>query len=182
MADDDGKNQKKVIKDVGKQLLSKHKCPHKDLLVKLLQQASKALPELKTQSDSLRPTIKPLSDSILKHGLLHQKDKDVRLLVTVCVCEILRILAPEPGFTDEEFRDIFRLLVDMFADLADTKSQYYYSKRVELLETIAKYNFCVRMLDIGCEDLILEMFNIFFSVIREFTIVLRNHEVWVLIG
>ncbi|GJS02689.1 sister chromatid cohesion protein PDS5 homolog A isoform X1 [Tanacetum coccineum] len=166
MTDDDGKAAMDLIHDVGKQLAAKQKCPNKDFLVKLLKQAASALPKLKKQSDSLKPTIKPLSDSILKHGLLKQKDKDVRLLVAICVCEILRILAPEPGFSDEDFRDIFQLLLGMFAELADTKSPYY-SRRVELLETIAKYNFCVRMLDIRGEALVLKMFNIFFSVIRK---------------
>lgn len=71
-----------------------------------MQQAASALPKLKTQSDLLKPAIKPLSDSILKHGLLQQKDKDVKLLVAICVCEILRILAPKPGFSDENFRVI----------------------------------------------------------------------------
>ncbi|XP_024962740.1 sister chromatid cohesion protein PDS5 homolog A isoform X3 [Cynara cardunculus var. scolymus] len=111
MADSDGKAAKELIHDVGKQLAAKQKCPHKDFLVKLLRQAASALPKLKTQSDLLKPAIKPLSDSILKHGLLRQNDKDVRLLVAICVCEILRILAPNPGFRDEDFRDIFQLLL-----------------------------------------------------------------------
>nr|XP_043616578.1 sister chromatid cohesion protein pds5 isoform X2 [Erigeron canadensis] len=166
MADADGKAAKELIRDVGKQLASKQKCPNKDLLVKLLRQAANALPKLKTQSDLLKPAIKPLSDSILKHGLLRQKDKDVCLLVAICICEILRILAPNPGFTDEDFKDIFQLLLGMFAELGDIKSPYY-SRRVELLETIAKFNFCVLMLDTGCEVLILKMFNVFFSVIRK---------------
>ncbi|KAI3777313.1 hypothetical protein L1987_47113 [Smallanthus sonchifolius] len=166
MADADGKAAKELIRDVGKQLAAKKECPHKDLLVKLLRQAANALPKLKTQSDMLKPAIKPLSDSLLKHGFLKQKDKDVRLLVSICVCEILRILAPNPGFSDADFRGIFQLLLGMFGELADTKSPYY-SRRVELLETIAKFNFCVIMLDIGCEDLVLKMFGIFFGVIRK---------------
>ncbi|KAK1422159.1 hypothetical protein QVD17_25081 [Tagetes erecta] len=167
MADTAGKAAaKEIIRDVGKQLAAKKECPHKDLLVKLLRQAASALPKLKTQSDLLKPAIKPLSDSILKHGLLQQKDKDVRLLVSICVCEILRILAPKPGFSDADFRDIFQLLLGMFGELADTKSPYY-SKRVELLETIANFNFCVIMLDVGCEDLVQKMFKIFFGVIRK---------------
>ncbi|KAL4583130.1 hypothetical protein LXL04_007694 [Taraxacum kok-saghyz] len=166
MADADGKAAKELIRDVGKQLAAKQKCPHKDSLVKLLRQAASALPKLKTQSDLLKPAIKPLSGSLVKHGLLRQKDKDVRLLVAICVCEILRILAPNPGFSDEDFRDIYQLFLGMFAELGDTKSPYF-SKRVALLETIAKFNFCVLMLDTGCEDLVLKMFNIFFSVIRK---------------
>ncbi|KAD2805787.1 hypothetical protein E3N88_39164 [Mikania micrantha] len=166
MADADGKAAKELIRDIGKQLAAKKECPHKDLLVKLLRQAASALSELKTQSGLLKPAIKPLSDSILKHGLLQQRDKDVRLLVSTCVCEILRILAPNPGFSDADLRGIFQLLLGMFGELADTKSPYY-SRRVELLETIAKFNFCVIMLDIGCEDLVRKMFSIFFGAIRK---------------
>ncbi|KAL7603365.1 hypothetical protein Lser_V15G19189 [Lactuca serriola] len=166
MSDTDGKTAKELIRDVGKQLAAKQKCPHKDSLVKLLRQAASALPKLQAQSHLLKPAIKPLSDSLLKHGLLKQKDKDLRLLVAICVCEILRILAPNPGFSDEDFRDIYQLFLGMFVELADTKSPYF-SKRVALLETIARYNFCVLMLDTGCEDLVLKMFNIFFSVIRK---------------
>ncbi|KAJ9566794.1 hypothetical protein OSB04_002760 [Centaurea solstitialis] len=166
MADSDGKAAKQLIHDVGKQLAAKQKCPNKDFLVKLLRQAASAFPKLKTQSALLKPTIKPLSDSLLKHGLLRQNDKDVKLLVAICVCEILRILAPNPGFRDEDFRDIFKLLLGMFVELSDTKSPYF-SRRVELLETVAKFNFCVLMLDTGCEDLVIKMFTIFFSVIRK---------------
>lgn len=77
------------------------------------QQAASALPKLKIQLDMLKPARKPLSDSIFKHGLLQQKDKDVRLLVSICVCEILRILAPEPGFSNAEFRVSGLTLIDL---------------------------------------------------------------------
>ena len=53
----------------------------------------------------------------------------------------------------------------MFMELADTTSPYF-SKRVEMLETIAKLEFCRQMLDLDCDDLILKMFNTFFSVVR----------------
>lgn len=68
-----------------------------------LQEATSAFPELK-QSESLKPTIKPLSDSLVRHGLLLHKDKDIRLLVGICFCEIIRILAPNPDFSDAVFR------------------------------------------------------------------------------
>jgi hypothetical protein len=42
-----------------------------------------------------------------------------------------------------------------------------FGKRVTLLETMEKFESCVVMWDIGCHDLILEMFHIFFSVVRE---------------
>lgn len=69
----------------------------------------------------------------------------------------------------------------MFAELSDVDNAYF-GKRVKILETIAALRCCVLMLDIGCENLVLEMFNIFFSVVRYalpwilyFFFTLRNH-------
>lgn len=52
----------------------------------------------------LEAELKPLNKSIIKHGLLKNRDNDVSLLVTVCVTEIFRILAPEPPFEDKYLR------------------------------------------------------------------------------
>ncbi|KAL3845532.1 hypothetical protein ACJIZ3_002935 [Penstemon smallii] len=158
------KEAKQVIMRIGKQLFASKTCPSKDAVVKLLKEATIAFPDLK-QSESLKLAVKPLSDSLVRHGLLHHKDKDVRLLVGICVCEIIRVLAPNPDFGDSAFRDIFRLLVSMFAELDDIASPYY-SRRAKLLETVSKLQFCVLMLD-TCEDLVLKMFKSFFSVVRD---------------
>jgi len=53
----------------------------------------------------------------------------------------------------------------LFEDLADTASPFF-SKRVKVLEIMAQLKCCVIMLEINCLDLVLEMFNIFFSVVR----------------
>ncbi|CAA2988300.1 sister chromatid cohesion PDS5 homolog A isoform X2 [Olea europaea subsp. europaea] len=156
---------KQVVTRIGKQLAAYNICPNKDTLVKLLKEATSAFPELK-QSESLKPTIKPLSDSLVRHGLLLHKDKDIRLLVGICFCEIIRILAPNPDFSDAVFRDIFRLLVSTFGELENTKSPYF-SRWAKLLDTVAQLQFCVIMLDIGCEDLVIKMFKRFFSVVRD---------------
>ncbi|XP_059630755.1 sister chromatid cohesion protein PDS5 homolog B isoform X2 [Cornus florida] len=156
---------KRLISDIGKQLAAQKTCPRKDFLVKLLKQAASAFPAL-DQLASLESTIKPLSDSLVKHRLLQHKDKDIRLLVAMCYCEIIRILAPNPDFSDAVFRDIFKLFLSMFAELSDTTSPYF-SRRVKVLEIVAKLKFCVLMLDTGCENLVLEMFKTFFTVVRE---------------
>lgn len=62
-----------------------------------LQEAAAAFPKI-NQSPSLKSNIKPFGDSLVKHGVLQHKDKDIRLLVAICFCEILRVLAPDPGF------------------------------------------------------------------------------------
>ncbi|XP_019257336.1 PREDICTED: sister chromatid cohesion protein PDS5 homolog A isoform X3 [Nicotiana attenuata] len=165
MADSTETEAIRVISRIGKQLGAYKTCPNKDTLVNLLKQANRAFAGLK-QSESLKSVIKPLSSSLVKHSLLLHKDKDIRLLVGICFCEIIRVLAPDPEFTDAVSRDIFRLLVNIFAELDDTKNPYF-SMRVQLLETVAKLRFCLIMLDIGCEDLVKKLFKNFFAVLRE---------------
>ncbi|OMO55532.1 Armadillo-like helical [Corchorus olitorius] len=129
--------------------------PNKDALVKSFRQAVTALSQIEqpsvalTQAEDMKKledATKSLRDFIVENDLSNHTDKDVRLLVAIC--------------------DIFKLLLSMFMELADTTSTFF-SKRVKVLETIARCKCCVIMLDIGCGDLILEMFNIFFSVVRD---------------
>lgn len=61
-------------------------------------------------------------------------DNDVNLLVTVCVSEIFRILAPEPPFEDKYLRDIFNLFL---AEFSDTVSPYF-SRRAKILKTVSR--------------------------------------------
>ncbi|XP_050211868.1 sister chromatid cohesion protein PDS5 homolog B [Mercurialis annua] len=165
-----------LVSEIGTQLgrLSR---PNKDLLVKSLRQAASALAQIEQPSPSeackktqgakkLEAALKPLGKSVIKHGLLRHSDKDVKLLVAICITEFFRILAPEPPFEDKYLRDIFQLILSMFAELADTSSPYF-SRRAKMLETVARCKCFVILLDIGCNDLVSEMFNIFFSVVRE---------------
>ncbi|GAV71980.1 Cnd1 domain-containing protein [Cephalotus follicularis] len=151
--------------------------PNKDFLVKSLRQGASALSQIEQPLShepserikavkNLESVTKTLRKTIVKHSLLHHSDKDVKLLVAICVSELFRILAPEPPFEDKYLRDVFKLIFSMFSELADTKSPYF-SRRVKILETVARCKCCVILLDIDSNDLVLEMFNIFFSVVRK---------------
>lgn len=60
---------------------------------------------------------------------------------------------------------IFRLFISIFSDLADTASPYF-TRRARVLKVVADVKCCLLMLDIGCMDLVLEMFRVFFSAVR----------------
>ena len=60
---------------------------------------------------------------------------------------------------------MFKLLVSVFAELGDTANSLF-SKRAKIVEIVAKLKCCVIMLDIECNDVVLDMFNTFFSVVR----------------
>lgn len=62
-------------------------------------------------------------------------------------------------------QDVFQLIVSSFENLPD-KSSRSYNKRALILETVAKVRSCVVMLDLECDGLISEMFQLFLGTIR----------------
>lgn len=165
-----------LISDIGTQLAQRTR-PNKDFIVKSLREAANALstldqsPQPRTAKEvkamkKREDALKPLIDAVVCGGLLQHGDKDVKLLVALCVTELFRIKAPEPPFEDKHLRDVFKLIIGLFADLADTKNSLF-SKRVKVLDTVAQLKCCLLMLEIDCIDLVLEMFNVFFSAVRD---------------
>ncbi|XP_027333272.1 sister chromatid cohesion protein PDS5 homolog A-like isoform X2 [Abrus precatorius] len=139
----------------------------KDALIKLLKQATTCLAELdQSPSASTLESMKPFFNAIVKPDLLKHQDRDVKLLVATCVCEITRITAPEAPYSDEILKDTFQLIVGTFSGLSDTNGPSF-GRRVVILETLAKYRSCVVMLDLECDDLVNEMFSTFFAVVRD---------------
>ncbi|KAJ9186183.1 hypothetical protein P3X46_005715 [Hevea brasiliensis] len=114
-------------------------------------------------SATMMESMQPFLNAIVKPELLNHQDKDVKLLLVTCICEITRITAPEAPYSDDVLKDIFHLIVSTFSGLSDTSGPSF-GRRVVILETLAKYRSCVVMLDLECDDLVNKMFSTFFSV------------------
>ncbi|KAL2475831.1 hypothetical protein Adt_36567 [Abeliophyllum distichum] len=152
-----------------KELGSKLESPpaSKDVLIKLLKQAAACLSDLdqlplKSVVDSMQSFV----NAIAKPELLKHQDREVKLFVAACICEITRITAPEAPYDDDVLKDIFQLIVSTFSGLSDTNSPSF-GRRVVILETVARYRSCVVMLDLECDDLINEMFSTLFTIARD---------------
>ncbi|KAG6385675.1 hypothetical protein SASPL_154511 [Salvia splendens] len=153
------------LKEVG----SKLETPpaSKDALVKLLKQGAIYLCELdQSPPKSMVESLQPLLNALVKPELLKHQDREVKLFVAACICEITRITAPEAPYDDDVLKDVFQLIVGTFSGLIDVNSPSF-GRRVVILETLARYRSCVVMLDLECDDLINEMFDTFFSVARD---------------
>ncbi|KAK2453745.1 sister chromatid cohesion protein PDS5 protein A [Trifolium repens] len=170
------KSSLQLISEIGT-LLSQRTRPNKDFIIKSLRKAANALsnleqsPEPQTAKEvqamkKREDALKPLTDVVVCGSLLHHDDKDVKLLVAICVTELFRVKAPKPPFEDMYLRDVFKLIIGLFTDLADTANPLF-AKRVKVLDTMAQLKCCILMLEIDCTDLVLEMFNVFFSVVRD---------------
>lgn len=153
------------LADVGKRLSQTSNS--KGALFEVLKQASSLFIEIgQSPSANIVSAMKPSMDALVQQSLLKHKDKDIRVLVATCISEIMRIVAPEAPYTDEVLKDIFELIVATFQGLNETSSPYF-TRRVSILETVAKVRSCVVMLDLECDELIHEMFQIFFSTASE---------------
>ncbi|XP_022723521.1 sister chromatid cohesion protein PDS5 homolog A isoform X3 [Durio zibethinus] len=153
------------LKEVGSKLESPPAT--KDALLKLLKQAATCLSELdQSPPSSIMESMQPLLNAIVRPELLKHQDRDAKLLVATCICEITRITAPEAPYSDDVLKDIFHLIVGTFNGLSDTSGPSF-GRRVVILETLAKYRSCVVMLDLDCDDLVNEMFSTFFAVVRD---------------
>ncbi|PQM37523.1 hypothetical protein Pyn_32889 [Prunus yedoensis var. nudiflora] len=130
-----------LVSEIGTNLRRQAR-PNKDFIVKSLRQAASSLSQLEqASSPEALKKLKPLTEAIV-HGLLQHRDKDVRLLVAICVTEMFRVMAPEPPFVDKYLRDVFKLILSTFTELADTASPLF-SRRAKIAETVARCKCCV---------------------------------------
>ncbi|KAH9318718.1 hypothetical protein KI387_020487, partial [Taxus chinensis] len=145
--------------------LGKLKRPHhyEDALFKELEETSNYLAMVK-QSDKYM--IQPLMFQLIKPRIFWHEDVRVKIMVVTCIAEVTRVTAPNFPYSVDTMRDILEHMVRSFQGLWNV-TRPYYSKRVKILETMAKVKSCVLMLDLGCNELILYMFEVFFGVIHD---------------
>ncbi|GJT76917.1 sister chromatid cohesion protein PDS5-like protein isoform X1 [Tanacetum coccineum] len=114
---------------------------------------------------SMLHALKPSMKALIHEDLLRHSDVDVNVAVASCMCEIVRITAPDAPYDDDQMRAVFQLIVSSFEGLAD-QSNRSYNKRLSVLENVCKTKAFVIMLDIECDVVIVRMFEHFLRSIR----------------
>ncbi|KAF5743359.1 hypothetical protein HS088_TW09G01427 [Tripterygium wilfordii] len=139
-----------------------------DELLALLDQVEKCLAKVEqSPGESMQKALAPSLTALIADKLFQHPDIDVKVSVASCISEITRITAPEAPYEDEQMKEVFQLIVSSFENLSD-KSSRSYDKRTSILETVAKVRSCVVMLDLECDELIVEMFQNFLKSIRDY--------------
>lgn len=152
------------IEEVGDKLTT----PPSDfqLLLQLLDKAENLLSRVEQcPPQTMHAALQSSMKALVTRDLLRHSDLDVKIAVASCLSEITRITAPDAPYDDDLMKEIFGLIVGAFKDLDEMPSRSF-SKRVSILETVAKVRSCVLMLDLECDDLILDMFHHFLKTIR----------------
>ncbi|KAK7821754.1 hypothetical protein CFP56_037324 [Quercus suber] len=75
----------------------------------------------------------------------------------------MRITTLDAPYDDEQMKEIFQLIVATFENLSIC---LMCTIEVSILDIVAKVQSCLVMLDLECDALIVEMFQIFFQIIR----------------
>ncbi|KAL6523871.1 hypothetical protein OROMI_030966 [Orobanche minor] len=137
-----------------------------DELLPLLDQIEKLLSKVEqSPTQSMQTALSPLVKALVVEELLKHSDADVKVGVASCISEITRITAPDAPYDDDKMKDVFQLIVSSFENLSDTSSRSY-EKRATILETVSKVRSCVIMLDLECDQMIIEMFQHFLKAVR----------------
>ncbi|KAL2237373.1 UNVERIFIED_CONTAM: Sister chromatid cohesion protein PDS5 [Sesamum indicum] len=137
-----------------------------DELLSLLDQIEEFLSKVEqSPAKSMQAALSPLMKALVAEELVKHPDVDVKVGVASCISEITRITAPDAPYDDEKMKDVFQLIVSSFENLADVSSRSH-EKRATILETVAKVRSCVIMLDLECDQMIIEMFQHFLKSIR----------------
>lgn len=100
-----------------------------------------------------------------EHRLLKHEGKEVRL-VAHCLSELLRVTTLKAPLMDDKMREVLHVIIESSCGLRDIRGTSF-NKRARALELMAKVKSCIIMLDLDCDDLILQMFHHFLDTISE---------------
>ncbi|EPS64150.1 hypothetical protein M569_10630, partial [Genlisea aurea] len=132
----------------------------------LVKQTEKLLSKVEqSPSKTMQAALSPVMIALIADKLLKHLDIDIKVGIAACISEITRITAPDCPYDDEKMKVVFQLIVSSFENLSDVSSRSY-PKRATILETVAKVRSCLMLLDLECDQMIIEMFNYFLKTIR----------------
>ncbi|CAJ2656499.1 unnamed protein product [Trifolium pratense] len=164
-SDDDDRDTVKRLRHLGRKL-SKNLASSVDNLLQLLDKLELVLsnldqnPARPIQESLVLPMKTLISDELLRHT-----DDDVKISVTACFTEVARITAPNSPYDDEQMKEFFKLTVAAFENLSHVSGRRY-DKALTILETFSKIKIFLIMLDLECDDLVIQMFKDFLRIIR----------------
>ncbi|KAL6652446.1 hypothetical protein ACP70R_011371 [Stipagrostis hirtigluma subsp. patula] len=153
------------MRDIGNRLITLPE--ENDELLRLLQEAYTWLERVdQNPPEGMFNTLRPTMARLISSELLEHPDPDVKVAVTSCLTEVTRITAPEAPYDDDVMKDVFKRIVEAFADLGDMDSPSF-PRRASILDSVARVRCCVLMLDLDLDHLIVDMFRYFLRAISE---------------
>ncbi|GJW90259.1 phospholipase-like protein [Tanacetum coccineum] len=123
------------------------------------------VPQPQPPSKLIIKPLHPIINALISKGLVKHPDMNVNMSVACCICEILRITAPNVPYNHEQLKEYFEVVVTSFEKLCSVSGGYY-GKMTRVLEVFSKARLPVLMLDLQMEGhrLIVRLFKHFLNV------------------
>ncbi|VVT44660.1 uncharacterized protein SAPINGB_P000490 [Magnusiomyces paraingens] len=100
--------------------------------------------------------------------LIQHKDVGVKAHTAYCICDILRLCAPDAPYNLAELQKIFSLFIDQIA-LIDSPNDIYYKEHYYILEQIAYTESIALIVDFqNVEPLTIKIFRLFYKIAETF--------------
>lgn len=143
-------------------------------MVNYLNELHKSLSQLSQEINDRPKGLKQTALQLVTPKLLSHSDKDVRVLCTCCIVDILRIFAPEAPYNNDDTISAFKAIVTQLRGLAtyDSVSSILTSKVYYILNSISTVQSCVVPVILGqsgvagADEVVLAMFEALLSSVR----------------
>ncbi|XP_073134168.1 sister chromatid cohesion protein PDS5 homolog D-like [Henckelia pumila] len=157
------KKLSKEILSVGKKLQALPSSV--DELLMLLEKTESILTKVDQQPPSaIALALVPLMQTLITNEIMHHADVNIQIAAACCFTELTRISAPQHTYSGAEMKEFFRLCLIVLKHLS-SESGRNYDRALHMLETIARLKSSAILLDVDGDELIVEMFQLFFSAI-----------------
>ncbi|EPS72183.1 hypothetical protein M569_02575, partial [Genlisea aurea] len=134
-----------------------------DELLKLLNKAEGILSGIcQEPSISTAKAILPMMNALISDEIFKHSDGNVQVAVASCLNELTRITAPDYSYSDELMQDIFKLFMTALKQLPRGTGMNL-SRAENILNTMATIRTGVMMWDLELDDMVVEMFELFFD-------------------
>nr|GFA47771.1 phospholipase-like protein [Tanacetum cinerariifolium] len=103
-----------------------------------------------------------ISQALIAQKLVKHPDVNVNISVVCCICEIIRIRAPNAPYNHEHMKEFFEVLVTSFEKQSSAAGGYC-GKMTKVLEIFRNARLPVMMLDAHVEGLVGRLLKQFLS-------------------
>ncbi|GJU33974.1 phospholipase-like protein [Tanacetum coccineum] len=115
-------------------------------------------------SNSIIKPLHQITNALISKGLMRHPDMNVNMSVACCICEILRITAPNVPYNHEQLKEFFEVVVSSFEKLSSASGGYY-GKMTKVLQVFSKARLPV--LISNSTSIVLDMENIMSMIIEK---------------
>lgn len=107
--------------------------------------------------------LKPAMLALIQRKFLDEPFEGVRIPIVSCLSNGTRLTAPIATYDDDVMKIIFRLIVETFQDL-DNSAGSTFGKKLDIFGGVTMNRTYEILFDLECDDLIIQMFQCFFSI------------------